>query len=88
MLIGEDESNSLLRIIRDSRPHYKKCYFFFVKRRMMSEKTIILQNQRHKIFFRQERIKARSPRKESCLNEVKNLSKERVPLNNKVLRYE
>lgn len=55
---------------------------------MMSEKTLILQNQRHKILFRQERIKARSPRKESCLNEVKNLSKERVPLNNKVLRYE
>ena len=47
----------------------------------MSEKTLILQNQRHKIFFRQERIKARSQRKESCLNEVKNLSKERVPLN-------
>ena len=46
----------------------------------MSEKTLILQNQRHKIFFRQERIKARSQRKESCLNEVKNLSKERVPL--------
>ena len=47
----------------------------------MSEKTLILQNQRHKILFRQERIKARSQRKESCLNEVKNLSKERVPLN-------
>ena len=48
---------------------------------MMSEKTLILQNQRHKILFRQERIKARSQRKGSCLNEVKNLSKERVPLN-------
>ena len=47
----------------------------------MSENTLILQNQRHKILFRQERIKARSQRKESCLNEVKNLSKERVPLN-------
>ncbi len=50
---------------------------------MMSEKTLILQNQRHKILFRQERIKARSQRKESCLNEVKNLSKERVPLKSK-----
>ncbi len=50
----------------------------------MSEKTLILQNQRHKILFRQERIKARSQRKESCLNEVKNLSKERVPL--KIMR--
>ena len=49
---------------------------------MMCEKTLILQNQRHKILSRQERVEARSQRKGSCLNEVKNLSKEKVPLNN------
>ena len=48
---------------------------------MMCEKTLILQNQRHKILSRQERVEARSPRKGSCLNEVKKLSKEKVPLN-------
>ena len=47
---------------------------------MMCEKTLILQNQKHRNLFRQERVEARSPRKGSCLNEVKNLSKERVPL--------
>ena len=46
----------------------------------MCEKTLFLQNQRHKILSRQERVEACSPRKGSCLNEVKNLSKERVPL--------
>lgn len=48
---------------------------------MMFEKTLILQNQRYKIFFWQERIKARYQRKGSCNNEVKKMSIERIPLN-------
>ena len=48
---------------------------------MMSEKTLLLQNQKHRNLFRQERVEARSQRKGSCLNEVKNLSNEKVPLN-------
>ena len=50
---------------------------------MMSEKTIILQNQRHKIFFRQERVEACFQWKVSCFNEVNKI----VQRNGTIINY-